>query len=171
MRYSIVIPAFKRAELITKCLESIERQIAKPLEVIIVDNNFEEEQSKKLKSLIKSLNLTEKIRLHGVANREKVRDLIQQSHYLVISSYIETFGVVAIEAMACGIPVVSTKCGGPEEIINTKTGLLCEINEEAICEAMQEALTRNWDSSYIRHYAESNFSKASFAEKILSTIY
>ena len=52
MRYSIVIPAFKRSDLISKCLESIEKQIAKPLEVIIVDNNFEEEESKKLQSLV-----------------------------------------------------------------------------------------------------------------------
>ena len=52
MRYSIVIPAFKRSDLITKCLESIERQIAEPLEVIIVDNNYEEDESKELKRLV-----------------------------------------------------------------------------------------------------------------------
>ena len=53
MRYSIVIPAYKRSNLITQCLESIERQIAKPLEVIIVDNNYEEEESKKAKKVSK----------------------------------------------------------------------------------------------------------------------
>lgn len=124
-----------------------------------------------LKELIKSLGLSDKVELCGSFSREEVRNIMQKSHCLVMSSQIETFGVVAIEAMACGIPVVSTKCGGPEDIINTKTGLLCEINEEAISEAMQEALTRSWDSSYIRHYAESNFSKASFVENILSTIH
>ena len=49
MRYSIVIPAFKRSDLITKCLESIERQIAKPLEVIIVDNNSTDGSQKWIK--------------------------------------------------------------------------------------------------------------------------
>ena len=52
MKYSIVIPAFKRSDLITKCLESIERQIVRPLEVIIVDNNYEAKESKKLKRLV-----------------------------------------------------------------------------------------------------------------------
>ena len=56
MRYSIVIPAFKRLELITKCLESIERQIAKPLEVIIVDNNEDQIEINKLKILIEDIN-------------------------------------------------------------------------------------------------------------------
>lgn len=158
----------KNQEMLVKAFSHLSQQENITLTIV---GGGRKKNHKKLKNLIKSLNLAEKIRLYGVANREKVRELMQQSHCLVISSYVETFGVVAIEAMACGIPVVSTKCGGPEDIINTKTGLLCEINEEAICEAMQEALTRNWDSSYIRHYAESNFSKASFVENILSTIY
>ena len=57
MRYSIVIPAYKRSNLITQCLASIERQIAKPLEVIIVDNNYEEEESKKLKRLVNKISI------------------------------------------------------------------------------------------------------------------
>ena len=36
MRYSIVIPAYKRSNLITQCLESIERQIAKPLKLLLL---------------------------------------------------------------------------------------------------------------------------------------
>ena len=35
---------------------------------------------------------------------------------LVISSRVETFGIVGIEAFACGIPVVATDCGGPKRL-------------------------------------------------------
>ena len=42
---------------------------------------------------------------------------LQQSKYFVSTSKVETFGVVLIEAMSCGLPVLSTKSGGPESIV------------------------------------------------------
>lgn len=51
MKYSIVIPVFMRSEIIYKCLKAIEKQILKPLEVILVDNNTEEYESEKLRVL------------------------------------------------------------------------------------------------------------------------
>ena len=56
MKYSIVIPVYKRSEIIPRCLESIQKQILKPLEVIVVDNNTENIETKKLKLLIKNFN-------------------------------------------------------------------------------------------------------------------
>jgi len=52
MRYSIVIPAFKRSDLLCKCLQAVENQTLKPFEVIIVDNNNETRESKKLSLLV-----------------------------------------------------------------------------------------------------------------------
>ena len=98
-----------------------------------------------------------------------MRSVMQQSHCLVVSSQQETFGVVAIEAMSCGIPVVSTKCGGPEEIINSQTGILCEVNnEQSLFESMKEMSQRSWNSETIRRYVESNYSSASYANKMLN---
>ena len=53
MKYSIVMPVYKRSKIIRRCIESIENQILKPLEVIIVDNNSEIIETNKLKVLIK----------------------------------------------------------------------------------------------------------------------
>ena len=83
-----------------------------------------------LNNLIKTLKMEKQISLYGSANREEVKMLLQKSDAFVFSSQYETFGVVLIEAMACGLPVVATKCGGPESIIDSdKVGLLSEINE------------------------------------------
>ena len=47
----------------------------------------------------------------------------------MLSSDIETFGVVCIEAMALGVPVIATSCGGPEEFINDGNGILVNSND------------------------------------------
>ncbi len=71
-------------------------------------------EREKLGVLIKELNLDANIELLGALNRIQVRNLMRDSKYFVLSSHIETFGVVVIEALSQGAAVVATKCGGPE---------------------------------------------------------
>ncbi len=124
-----------------------------------------------LYNLIKKLNMENQISLYGRANREDVKKLLQKSDAFVLSSQYETFGVVIIEAMACGLPVVSTKCGGPESIIaSNKIGLLSEINENKLSEKLLEMYNNRliFDSNYIRKYVEINFSEQIIIKKLLS---
>ena len=68
--------------------------------------------------------------LLGKKNRNEVKFEMQQADCFVLSSYHETFGVVLIEAMSCGLPVLSTKSGGPESIIkSSKLGKLCDLKD------------------------------------------
>ena len=62
----------------------------------------------------------------GALPHVDVRDQMQQCDGLILSSLRESFGVVLIEAMACGKPVVATRCGGPEEIVTPEVGILVE---------------------------------------------
>ena len=69
----------------------------------------------------------------------------QRSQFLVLSSDFEGFGLVIIEAMACGLPVVATNCPyGPSEIIEEgKTGLLSQMNVEDLAEKIEWMITHD----------------------------
>jgi len=71
-------------------------------------------------------------------------------------SISESFGVVQVEAMACGRPVVATCNGGSEEIVNDPgVGMLVPPGDAtALAGAIRDALERRWDSRVIEGHAE-----------------
>lgn len=113
-----------------------------------------------LQGLVKKEHLSESVRLTGRLNKEDVRVEIMKSDVLVVSSIIETFSVVAIEAMSCGRPVISTDCGGPSDFITDANGIICkEHTSESLCEAM-ELMTQNivrFDSLQIKEFVINNY--------------
>jgi len=86
----------------------------------------------------------------------------------VLPSLRESFGVVQIEAMACGKPVVATWNGGSEEvIISDEHGLLVEpANPDDLAEKILVALNREWDRETILTYAE-GFSLEAISSEIV----
>ena len=125
------------------------------------------EEMNSLGNLVKELNISDKITLFGATSRNKVKEFMQLSDCFVLPSIVETFGVVLIEAMACGVPVLASKCGGPESIVTKETGVLFENNEDALLRAMSQAVMMNWDALAIRRYACVHFSKDIVAQKLI----
>ncbi len=123
-----------------------------------------------LKSLVKELNLMDKVIFKGKVGRNKVKTYLCSSHCFILSSKVETFGVVAIEAMSCGLPVISTKNGGTESIItNHEVGILCEQKEEDILDAMKKVYQeyQEYDNQKIRNYIINNFSEEAIVSKLI----
>ncbi len=82
-----------------------------------------------LHALINRLHLEQNIQLCGRKNREGVIETLHNSDVYIMSSRSETFGVAAIEALACGLPVVATDCGGARDFITKDNGLICPVND------------------------------------------
>jgi glycosyltransferase involved in cell wall biosynthesis len=90
-------------------------------------------------SLVESMGLQERVRHVQRPEMSELIKLYQQATVFALPSAEEGFGMVVIEAMACGVPVVATRCGGPDGIIaNGKDGYLVPLDDAP---AMAEALT------------------------------
>lgn len=77
-----------------------------------------------------TINLPEYVELSINPEQGDIRSLYQQCDLWLCCSIIEGFGLTVLEAMACRTPAVSTKCGGPEDIITENVnGYLCEVND------------------------------------------
>lgn len=74
--------------------------------------------------------LNKNIYFHGAIGNEIIADYYYSCDSFVLASNIETFSVVAAEALCMGLPVIVTKCGGPEEFINLSNGKLVEKNND-----------------------------------------
>ncbi|MEP1027839.1 MAG: glycosyltransferase [Crocinitomicaceae bacterium] len=77
-----------------------------------------------ISKMISDLNLDNFIDCKGRLDHAEVLKAFHHCDFYVCNSNFETFGMTSAEALICGKPVISTKCGGPEEFINDKNGLL-----------------------------------------------
>ena len=121
-----------------------------------------------LQSLINKYRLEDNIVLAGGNKPSKEIPLwMNACNVFVLPSLSESFGIVQIEAMACGKPVVATYNGGSEEVvINKKLGILVEPKDVGgLATAILKALDTEWDKEYILNYAE-QFTWDKIAEKI-----
>ena len=88
--------------------------------------------------LISRLNLEEKISFRSGLSQSEVVSLYLSSHICVIPSLYEGFGFGAGEAMACGLPLISTQSGGLKEVIGQEAVIIEAASSEAIVKAVKD---------------------------------
>ena len=95
------------------------------------------EEEGNLRKLIYDLKMENRIELAGIQPREEIAQRLQQADCFVLASVSETFGVSYLEALSCGVPVIATRCGGPECFVNEHNGLMVEPDDvEGLASAM-----------------------------------
>jgi glycosyltransferase involved in cell wall biosynthesis len=89
------------------------------------------------------LEISQNITFHGELPKPAVAEKIHQAAFLVLPSLWETFSVVCAEALCAGVPVLSTRCGGPEEFVTPEFGTLVPAGDsEALYGGLMEMLDR-----------------------------
>jgi glycosyltransferase involved in cell wall biosynthesis len=95
-----------------------------------------------LLALTRQLRLENAVEFRGKVPERELHRLYQEAELFVLASTQEGLGIVMLEAMACGLPVVATDCGGPEGIvISGETGRLVPNNDAgALAQAVMDLL-------------------------------
>lgn len=78
--------------------------------------------------LAADLGVSQRVQWLGAVPRDQMSELYQACDAFVLPSQGETFGIAFIEALAFGKPLIATRCGGPEDIVNAGNGLLVPLN-------------------------------------------
>ena len=155
--YDILLPAFAEA---VKAYPNLKLKIG--------GGGYEEF---KLHRLAKDLGLENNVIFEGRLKNEEVLELMYQSDAFVLAKRHETFGVVFIEALAQGLPVIATRCGGPETIVNPSNGLLVDVGDQKSLTEALISLYRNRKKYFPRLLRENclkEFGERPVTEQIIS---
>lgn len=80
-----------------------------------------------LRALATELGVSDRVEFLGRISRDRVAQELDHCHCFVLTSRMETFGVVLIEALSRGRPVITTECGGPQDVIGESNGRLVPV--------------------------------------------
>jgi glycosyltransferase involved in cell wall biosynthesis len=136
------ITRFKNVDAIVKAIAQLVRRGLTDvhLHVVGVGDALEE-----CRHTAEADGITEHVTFHGRLGDDRVVELVQQSRVFCLASADEPFGLVVVEALACGTPVVAMNSGGPREILDD---FLCgklspSVDVTQIANALQHFLTMN----------------------------
>lgn len=124
-------------------------------------------------SICKSLNLTDNVEFMGYVENNEIPNILKTSDALCVSSSFETFCIPIVEAFSSGLPVITTDCVGPLEIVNENNSIVTPINDvekyaDSIIKMMKNY--KKYNSEDIRDYALKNYDKKIVCKKIINVL-
>lgn len=128
----------KNATLLLQAFARVVQQVDARLQLV------GDQPTSALVALCESLGLTDRVEFIPYMPREALADRYRQATLFVMPSQQEGLGIVVLEAIACGLPVVSTRCGGPEAILSeSEAGLLTDHTPEDFASAIIQLLSND----------------------------
>lgn len=120
----------------------------------------------------KEYDILDSVSFLGSLDRSQVVSWMQQCDCFVLPSRYETFGVVYVEAMACGKPVIAAANGGPDDFVKDFNGMLIapddSVSLQYALEQMYNACKR-YDPNRIRMFVQNQFSEQAISQQLEQT--
>lgn len=128
----------KGAELLVRSLGAM-RQAAT---LVLVGGDARDPERARLVALVEGLGLAERIRFVDAAPQATLSSFYRAADLLVVASHYESFGLVAVEALACGTPVLAPRVGGLPTIVQdgVNGALVCQRTPEHFAERLDALL-------------------------------
>jgi glycosyltransferase involved in cell wall biosynthesis len=128
----------KSIDKIIKALAIIKKRNSGKEKLLIVGNGPAMDE---LKQLTRTLKVEEDVIFAGTVNYEEIQHYYKMAYVFTIASTTETFGIVTIEALASGVPVVAIKAPGSVDILtNGLDGLLADDDVEKFANALERII-------------------------------
>lgn len=156
----------KRIDLIIKAFKKVFNSVPN-VNLVIFGEGVERLSIEKL---IREYGLQNRIKLMGTQPRAIIAEELKCSDCFVLPSRFETFGVAYVEALATGVPVIATKCGGPECFVHGRNGLLISVDDvDELARAMKYMYKNNkfYNKDKISAEIKEKFSSKSIVEELL----
>jgi len=136
----------KRVQDVVKVFNEVQKHI--PAKLLFVGDGPERSTAE---DLARELNISDEIRFVG--KQEQMEDILAIADLFLLTSDYESFGLAALEAMAAGVPVVSTNAGGLTEInINGETGYMANVGD--VVTMSQQSLAILKDDKTLKGFKE-----------------
>jgi L-malate glycosyltransferase len=119
--------------------------------------------------LAQECGISDRVEFLGFLNRDELRREMGRASILALASHTETFGVIVIEALAAGLPVVATRCGGPDDILTDEVGWLVTPGDaDSLSDALSRAreATDSIDRRMIAEFAREQYGRPSYVSRI-----
>lgn len=123
------------------------------------------------KDAAKELGIFSQVNFLGFQSRNQVLEEMQRCDVLVLPSHHETFGVVLIEAMSCGKPVIAPSGSGPDDIVDENNGMLFHPDEPTSLASVMNTIYTNYhryDPLTIRDSCLSRYGEKAVVSKLIS---
>lgn len=128
----------KSIDKIIKALAIIKKRNINKVKLLIVGGGKAMDE---LKQLARTLKVEEDVIFAGTVSYEEIQHYYKMAYVFTIASTTETFGIVTIEALASGVPVVAVKAPGAADILTDAVdGLLVDDNVEKIANALEKII-------------------------------
>lgn len=143
---------------VIEVLPDLARRYPSLVYLIVGGPSAEGDNRAELESLVARLGLGERVRFLGTKAPQELSPILSAADLFVLATSNEGWANVFLEAMACGLPVVTTDVGGNREVVrDEQLGTVVPFGDAAaLAGAIATALGRTWDRGAIRAYAEQN---------------
>lgn len=147
----------KRVEDVIRIFDSVRKEI--PSKLLMIGDGPER---LKVEEMARERGIFNDVRFLG--KQEQISEILSIADLFLLPSATESFGLSALEAMACGVPVISTNTGGlPEINVNAKTGYLSDVGDVRAMAANAISILKDEDT--LLHFKKAALAQAKKFEK------